>query len=125
MQTPPLSSPTSVAAKTETERVAQAAERFEGLFIHQMLQQMRRSAEQLGGEDRMFKGNADNGLVSLADQMLADALASQRAFGVADAIVAQLLPTAPLKSQAPSAAFPQQTQGQAAQPPESEGKPRP
>lgn len=103
-------------------RVAQAAEQFEGLFIHQMLQQMRKSAEELGGEDRLFKGSADNTLVNLADRMLADALASQRAFGVADSIVRQLLPTAPLKSAPATDALLQDRQSDRAAPPETAGK---
>lgn len=82
------------ADAVQRARIEQAAEQFEGLFIHQMLQQMRKSAEQLGGEDRLFKGSADDTLVDLADRMLADALAGQRAFGVAAAIVHQLLPAA-------------------------------
>lgn len=106
-------------------RVAKAAEQFEGLFIHQMLQQMRKSAEQLGGEDRLFKGSADNTLVNLADRMLADALASQRAFGVADSIVHQLLPAAPLKSGASADALVQEPQSDPALPPELAGKESP
>lgn len=103
-------------------RIAKAAEQFEGLFIHQMLQQMRKSAEQLGGEDRLFKGSADNTLVNLADRMLADALASQRAFGVADSIVRQLLPTAPLKSTPATDALLQDRQSDSAAPSETAGR---
>ena len=106
-------------------RVAQAAEQFEGLFIHQMLQQMRKSAEQLGGEDRLFKGSADNTLVNLADRMLADALASQRAFGVADAIVHQLLPAAPLKPMPAADALLQDGRSATAVPPAFAGKESP
>jgi flagellar protein FlgJ len=126
-----IQSPLHTAAAQDEDavqraRVTQAAEQFEGLFIHQMLQQMRKSAEQLGGEDRLFKASSDDALVGFADRMLADSLASQRAFGVADAIVRQLLPPAPLKSEASVAALQQQTQGNpSALPLDAERKPSP
>ncbi len=75
-------------------KVEKAAVQFEGLFIRQMLQQMRRSADEIGGKDALFKGQSGNGLLDIADTMLADAMAGQRAFGIADTIVRQMLPAA-------------------------------
>ena len=76
-------------------RLQGAAERFEGVFIHQMLKSMRQSSESLAGEDALFKRNTDNALLDLADQLVADKLASQRAFGIADLLTRQLLPPVP------------------------------
>lgn len=87
----------ATAAATATDpaqraRAEQAAVKFEGLFIGEMFKQMRHSTEQIAGADGLFKGMADNSLRSLADTMVADAMAGQRAFGIADAILQQLLP---------------------------------
>lgn len=79
---------------TQRAKVDKAAVQFEGLFIHQMLKEMRRSAEQIAGEDAIFKGQSGNGLLDIADTMLADAMAGQRAFGIADTIVKQMVSTA-------------------------------
>jgi flagellar protein FlgJ len=82
------------ADPAQRARAEQAAVKFEGLFIGEMFKQMRRSAEQIAGPDGLFKGMADNSLRSLADTMVADAMAGQRAFGIADAILQQLVPPA-------------------------------
>ena len=98
--TPPADDP-------QRAKVEKAAVQFEGLFIRQMLKEMRRSADEIAGDDAMFKPHSDNGLLDLADTMLADAMAGQRAFGIADTIVRQMLPVepAPLKSGAAPVAF--------------------
>lgn len=75
-------------------KIEKAAVQFEGLFIHQMLKEMRRSADEIAGEDAIFKGQSGNGLLDIADTMMADAMAGQRAFGIADTIVRQMLPAA-------------------------------
>jgi len=76
-------------------KAEQAAVKFEGMFISQMLKQMRSSAREIAGEDSLFKHKSDNSLLDLTDTMLADAMAGQRAFGIADAILQQLLPGTP------------------------------
>jgi flagellar protein FlgJ len=73
-------------------KVDKAAVQFEGLFIHQMLKEMRKSAQQIAGDNGLFKDQSGSGLLDLADTMLADSTASQRAFGIADTIVRQMLP---------------------------------
>lgn len=72
-------------------RAEQAAVRFEGLFISQMLQQMRKSASEIAGEDGLFQPQR-NDMLDYADTLVADQLASQRAFGIANTLLLQLLP---------------------------------
>lgn len=74
-------------------KATRAALQFEGFFIAHMLRQMRSSTRELAGDDNEFKSQANNDLLDLADNMVADQMAGQRAFGVADAILRQLLPT--------------------------------
>lgn len=69
-----------------------AAEKFEGFFIAEMMKQMRRSTRDLGGDDAVFQDRLNDDMLDLADAMVADALSGQHAFGVADAILRQLLP---------------------------------
>jgi flagellar protein FlgJ len=92
-------------------KIEKAAVQFEGLFIRQMLKEMRRSADEIAGDDAIFKPHSDNGLLDLADTMLADAMAGQRAFGIADTIVRQMLPAeqAPLNLFAPPVASAEDT----------------
>lgn len=93
-------------------RAEQAAVRFEGLFISQMLQQMRKSASEIAGEDGLFQQRR-NDMLDYADTLVADQLASQRAFGIANTLLQQLLPPpasapatpAALNVSAPAAAF--------------------
>lgn len=76
-------------------KATRAALQFEGFFISHMLRQMRSSTREIAGDDAVFKSGADNDLLDLADNMVADQMAGQRAFGVADAILRQLLPAPP------------------------------
>jgi len=71
-----------------------AAEKFEGFFVHQMLRQMRASTREWAGEGSAVKDPVNDDMLDLADTLMADKLASQRAFGIADAILRQLLPPA-------------------------------
>lgn len=73
-------------------RVQAAAEKFEGFFIAQMLRQMRQSSREMAGEDSVFNSRNSKEMLDFADMALADSLAGHRAFGIADAIVRQLLP---------------------------------
>lgn len=86
-------------------RATRAALQFEGFFIAQMLHQMRAGARAMAGEDSVFKDPVNSDMLDMADDMLADKMAGQRAFGVADAILRQLLPPQPGQIQpAPAAA---------------------
>jgi len=92
--------PLASAAADDDARVRQratdAAVKFEAFFIKQMMSQMRQSAHSLSGES----DNARHGqeMMDIADGMVADTLASQRAFGIADLMLKQVLPAALAKS---------------------------
>ncbi|MTD32905.1 hypothetical protein GKE73_05790 [Paludibacterium sp. dN 18-1] len=64
--------------------------KMEGLFITQMLKEMRKSTEQISPEGSIFKDKIGTDMLDLADTMVADSMASQRAFGIADMVVRQL-----------------------------------
>lgn len=94
-------------------RVVAAAEKFESFFIADMLKQMRSTTRQMADEDSAFQSHINQDMLEIADGKLADVLAGQRAFGVADAILAQLLPDA--RSQAAGGKTPQPAAAGAAQ----------
>lgn len=73
-------------------RATEAAIKFESFFIGHMLHQMRSGTRELAGEDSVFKDPVNSDMLDLADNLVADKMAGQRAFGVADAILRQLLP---------------------------------
>lgn len=86
------------AAPTDREFVAKATKaaiEFESFFIAHMLQQMRSGTREMAGDDSVFKDPVNRDMQDMADGMMARQLAGQRAFGVADAILRQILP-APL-----------------------------
>lgn len=92
-------------------KVEAAAEKFEGFFISRMLHQMRQATREMADEDSIYNNRINQDMLDMADTRLADSLASQRAFGIADAILRQLLPPAvapaaavPLKDTAPPVA---------------------
>lgn len=86
---------TPAISPQERARVEKAAEKFESLFIGQMLQQMRRTNAAFAAEDSPSKNRINQDMLEIADTAVADALAGQRAFGIADAILKQLLPAQP------------------------------
>lgn len=72
-----------------------AAEKFEGYFITEMLRQMRRSARAFAEADGSAAHRTNEDMLDFAYVQLGEVLASQRAFGIADLILRQLLPTVP------------------------------
>lgn len=87
------------------KQATEAAEKFESFFIAETLRQMRRSTREMAAEDSVFKDRVNEDMLDLADTLVADAMASQRAFGIADVLLRQLLPktdTAPAFNAAPS-----------------------
>jgi flagellar protein FlgJ len=74
-------------------KVQQAAEKFESFFISQMLRQMRSATKEIAGEDSIYGKNTNSDMLDYADTSVADVMSKQRAFGIADVIVRQLLPT--------------------------------
>ena len=81
-------------------RAQAAAEKFEAFFITDMLRQMRRSTQALADADSPINSKTHQDMMDLTDTMMGDSLAGQRAFGIADAILRQLLPggTAPAEA---------------------------
>ena len=86
----------SSAASTEDPqyraKVQEAAEKFESFFISYMLRQMRSATREIAGEDSLYSKNTHSDMQDFADTSVADAMSKQRAFGIADIIVRQLLP---------------------------------
>jgi flagellar protein FlgJ len=72
-----------------------AAEKFESFFIGQMLKEMRSSVSELAEEGSVFKDPTNADMLGLADSMMADKMSGRHAFGIADAILRQLLPSSP------------------------------
>jgi peptidoglycan hydrolase FlgJ len=81
-----------------------------------MLKQMRQGTQAIAGEDSPFKDRIHQDMLGIADTQVADTLARQRAFGIADVILRQLMPAAaPLASTAlKSGADPVALQGEGA-----------
>ena len=75
-------------------KAAEAAEKFESYFIANMLHQMRNATRELADEDSIYRNRIDSDMLDLADGKVADTLAGQHAFGIADAILRQVLPPA-------------------------------
>ena len=84
----PAADPVFVAKATK------AAIEFESFFIGNMLQQMRSGTRAMADDDSVFKDPVNRDMQDMADNMMAGQMAHQRAFGVADAILRQLLPAA-------------------------------
>jgi flagellar protein FlgJ len=85
----PAADPAFVAKATK------AAIEFESFFVAHMLHQMRAGTREMAAEDSVFKDPVNRDMQDMADNMVARQMAGQRAFGIADAILRQLLP-APL-----------------------------
>ncbi|MBJ7310707.1 rod-binding protein [Rugamonas sp. CCM 8940] len=75
-------------------KATEAAIKFESFFIGHMLHQMRSSTREMAGPDSVFKDPINSDMLDMADNLVADKMAGQRAFGIADAILRQLLPPA-------------------------------
>ena len=76
-------------------KATKAAVEFESFFISHMLHQMRESTRTIAPDDSPTKDKVNQDMTDMVDDMLARNMAHQRAFGVADAILRQILP-APL-----------------------------
>ncbi|MBQ5949769.1 rod-binding protein [Massilia sp. ST3] len=74
-------------------KATKASVEFERFFVSNMLKQMRSSTREMAGEDSVFKDRVNQDMQDMADDLLAGHLAGQRAFGIADAILRQLVPT--------------------------------
>jgi flagellar protein FlgJ len=81
--------------KAYVAKATKAAIEFESFFISHMLHQMRESTRAIAPDDSPTKDRVNQDMTDMVDNMLAGNMAHQRAFGVADAILRQILP-APL-----------------------------
>lgn len=84
----------SAADTAYRSKATAAAIKFESFFIGHMLHQMRAGTRAMVGGDGAGKDPINNDMLDLADNLVADKMAGQRAFGIADAILRQLLPPA-------------------------------
>jgi len=73
-------------------KATKAAVEFESFFISHMLHQMRESTRTIAPEDSPTRNKVNQDMQDMVDNMLAGNMAGQRAFGVADAILRQILP---------------------------------
>jgi flagellar protein FlgJ len=87
------------APQTEESRyrakATEAAVKFESFFIAHTLHKMRDATKAMAGDDSIYKDSINSDMLDMADNLVADQLANRRAFGVADAILRQLLPPTP------------------------------
>ncbi|MGH8853196.1 MAG: rod-binding protein [Telluria sp.] len=90
LETPvaPAADPVYVAKAT------QAAVEFERFFVSHMLKEMRASTRAMATEDSVFNNKVNQDMQDMADDLLAGNMAGRRAFGIADAILRQLVPSA-------------------------------
>lgn len=77
-------------------KATEAAIKFESFFIAQTLHKMRDATKAMADDDSIYKDSINSDMLDLADNLVADQLANRRAFGVADAILRQLLPPSPV-----------------------------
>ena len=84
--------PVVAAASRDTEQqaLAQAAVKFEAFFVAQMMKQMRQATAALADQDSPMRKEVNQAPLAMADFAVADALAGQRAFGIADVLVRQM-----------------------------------
>ncbi|KQV61944.1 hypothetical protein ASE26_09130 [Duganella sp. Root198D2] len=83
------------------DKATNAAVKFESFFIAQTLHKMRDATKAMADDDSIYKDSINSDMLDMADNMVADQLAGRRAFGVADAILRQLLPATPAASASP------------------------
>jgi peptidoglycan hydrolase FlgJ len=97
-----IGSPASDGIAPEYRAKAQeAAEKFEAHFVAQVFKQMRRTTREMSDDDGAFATRANDDMLEVADTLVADSIAHQRAFGIADILLRQLLP---LKEHSPAVA---------------------
>jgi len=72
-------------------KVEAAAVQFESLFIAQLLNEMKKTTDQMK-ESSGFADTTGDAMMEHANRTVADAIARQRAFGIADTLITQMLP---------------------------------
>lgn len=87
--------PAQAISAAEHDKIVQAAEGFEAMFIREMLSQMRKANETLAGPDGMFANSINADMLDMADSAIASQLAKGRSFGIGNVLLRQLLPENP------------------------------
>ncbi|MTW06064.1 hypothetical protein GM668_28700 [Duganella ginsengisoli] len=87
-------------------KATEAAVKFESFFISHMMHQMRASGRVLQEDETGHRDKTNDDMLDMADNLVADQMAGRRAFGIADAILRQLLPAAAPAATPPGAALP-------------------
>ena len=87
----------------EVERLTQAAVKFEAFFVAQMMKQMRQATAAIADKDSALNDEVNQMPLALADNAVADAMAAQRAFGIADVLVRQMMGALPSSADASAA----------------------
>lgn len=102
--------PGDLSGQPKPQNLQQAAEQFEAMFLRSMMTQMRKASDALAADDNPFNSKQQRMMRDFYDDKLASQLASQRASGIADMIIAQLGPQAGggLKVEAQRVALPEQ-----------------
>ena len=75
---------------TEQQALADAAVKFEAFFVAQMMKQMRQATSAMADAASPLKKEVNQAPLAMADLAVADSLAEQRAFGIADVLVRQM-----------------------------------
>lgn len=88
----PLVAAAQPADDATVQRLTAAAVKFEGFFVAQMLKQMRQATAAMADSGSAINDRVNDSTLALAEQTVADGLAGQRAFGIADVLVRQMLP---------------------------------
>ncbi len=90
------SSPAAIAGdftgSIKPQNLEQAAEKFEAMFLRNLLSEMRKGTDALSGEDGMFNSREARNMREFYDDALAQDLASQRSTGIANVLIKQLSP---------------------------------
>lgn len=81
-------SPTAPAVGKDSERLKQACEDFESIFVDFMLKQMRQTVPQ---NDLFGGGSAEQLYTSMMDSELAKSISHQRGLGLADQMYRQMM----------------------------------
>src|SRR5471032_2882621 len=77
-------------------RATEAALKFESYFIGSLLHKMRSATAALADPSSPLKNPVNSDMLDLTNNLVADQLASQRSFGIANTILRQILPPPPL-----------------------------
>lgn len=97
----------AAADSAELQALRQAAVKFEAFFVAQLMQQMRKATAALADADSPLNDEVNQAPLAMADNAVADGLAGQGAFGIADVLVRQMAgPLLHASSAAPAAVNP-------------------